>query len=226
LEGLQVKSLWKQIKGGKKKEIVERLKKRVKRNPSWPSLMDLGLAHLVGNDLHEACCVFDQLIEKEPQFSANFEYKGLCHWLMNNRKESVGAWQKGLKCQYTDAAGGMQIPLLLFFASVRHPPTFDQQKAEHLIKKILTKDWADDWPAPLGKYLLEMIDYQQLVECGKEYDYVRTKDLRVVFYHGVMALKKDDVVEFKYRMQECSKITGLDCEYEYLLACHEANAKL
>ena len=44
---------------------------------------------------------------------------GVALWWLRRTDEAIAAWRGGLDAKYTDAAGGVELPSLLLFASIR-----------------------------------------------------------------------------------------------------------
>jgi hypothetical protein len=62
----------------------------------------------------------------------------LVRWLANRYEEAISLWQAGLNCEYTDGAGGLELPLLLYHASARHPKSHPNEEAKRLLPWQLT----------------------------------------------------------------------------------------
>ena len=60
---------------------------------------------------------------------------GIASWLLDNYTESVEIWKKGLNTKYTDAAGGIVIPSLLYYAAVRLNDRNLEKEAIALLRK-------------------------------------------------------------------------------------------
>jgi tetratricopeptide (TPR) repeat protein len=88
---------------------------------------------------------------------------GVTYWWLGKRTEAVQAWKEALTAEYTDAAGGVEIPALLFFAAHR----LDSKALEKQSIALLRKRWkprvARPWPAPIAGYLLERISTDDLL---------------------------------------------------------------
>ena len=50
---------------------------------------------------------------------SDFIFCGVAHWLAREPESAIKVWKAGLSAKYTDAAGGVEIPMLLLFAAVK-----------------------------------------------------------------------------------------------------------
>ena len=62
---------------------------------------------------------------------------GTARWLLDERgADAVAVWVEGLDCPYADAAGGMELPLLLLFAGSRYPGLTDVAAARSRLTQL------------------------------------------------------------------------------------------
>jgi hypothetical protein len=165
-------------------------------------------------------------LERYPD-TGSYASAGIARWLLDETDEAVKLWVEGLDCDYRDEAGGMELPLLLFYAAVRRPKAFRKSEAKKLIKEALKSSWATNWPGPLGRLVLKEIDESQTRELAKfDHPFVESQNVNELeFYCGVLALEAGDETEFDRRMQVCYETPGAEINNEWHIAHFEVLEK-
>jgi hypothetical protein len=80
---------------------------------------------------------------------------GVTLWWLRRSDEAIATWRLGLNAGYTDAAGGVILPSLLFFASIRTDDSALRKDARVLLRKRWrTKQARSNWPGPIAALLL------------------------------------------------------------------------
>ena len=74
---------------------------------------------------------------KIAKVSSDSEYiqAGTAYWLLSNYDNAIKTWKNGLNAQYTDGAGGVEIPGLLYYAAVSLQDKSLEKEAISLLKK-------------------------------------------------------------------------------------------
>ena len=153
-------------------------------------------------------------------------WAGVPRWLLGDPADACKMWEIGLECQYRDMAGGMHSPVLLYFASLRHPDAFDPKKALSLIGKRAASPKVIHWPGPIGSLLLGEMTEQQLNHEASQMPYEPSRKGRfgmVHFYAGVLALAEGKRSTYLERMRKCIEIRESKLNPEGFLAHHELN---
>jgi len=218
------KSGWELLQAGKLRAALRLLKEEHRRDLSKGTLNNLGTCHLCLGDALAAKKSFDEALVSPTPDTGTHGLAGTARWILNQFDEAVQVWCDGLDCDYRDAAGGMRLPLLLFYASARRPQTFSKTQAKKMIQEALKSSRARNWPGALGRYVLKQIDEKQTrIEAQFDHPIVTARQLnQVEFYAGVMAYLQEDNEQFVDRMRRCA--LGRECEFncEWHLARYEA----
>src|SRR6516162_4343924 len=137
-----MKSGWDLLKAGLREKALQRLKKEYQEDPDLPTLISLGIGYLWAKDYRNAILSFETCVEQFPNMPGAHQWAGVAHWCSDQPSKAVDVWQSGLDCGYADAAGGIEIPCLLYFASVLAPGVSNMPTAVTLIKDRLKSPWA------------------------------------------------------------------------------------
>lgn len=215
---------WSLIQAGRFEEAIEKLREEHAQHGSRGFLVNLGIAFLCKNDFKTAAKHFDDLVNDRPQY-ASLEYGllGASKWLLAQPQEAITAWQEGLECEYTDGAGGIGLPLLLYFGSVRQPLLFGLEKATKLLRQRLKNPRAKMWPAPLARFLLDELSPQEvLLACAHTSDSVqRRREQMAEFYVGVRCLRGNDIKGYVDQMRRASQFSQCELNETFFLSRYE-----
>src|SRR6266702_2666172 len=121
---------WALLEDGRYEEAIAKFKNEFQRNKEPLTLGNMGLAYLLAGDPASALVVFDSLLGERFVGTGNYAMAGIPRWILGRRQEAVSVWKKGIGSQYADAAGGMELPLLLYYAAVRDPEALVLSKAK------------------------------------------------------------------------------------------------
>jgi hypothetical protein len=217
------KSGWDLLQAGDLQAALELLKQEHRRNPCTGTLVNLGIAHLCLKDPGMARTFFEQAVAEPLPDTGTHALLGVASWILEDRQEAIRIWSKGLDCDYRDEAGGMELPLLLFYAGVREPTLFSIAQAQTLISDALKSRSAKNWPGPLGQFVLGRIDEKRARKAA-EFDepVVTAAQLnQVEFYVGVMAYMRGDQERFIEYVRRCARGRESELNSEWHLAQHE-----
>ena len=128
------------------------------------------------------------------------------------------------------------MPLLLFFASVVKPETFDEASARKLLLEK-TKDLRiRNWPGPIAKLVLGQIGESEFQKHCRGTNDEETHDLQWLaeFYRSLMGLKQGTIPAFKDSMRKLTDTSQPEWQdegvllsriwnEEYFLARHAAD---
>jgi hypothetical protein len=120
----------------------------------------------------------------------------------------------------------MELPLLLYYASIRKEGLVQKEEIAELLHKQLQHPWASCWPGPLGAFVIdELTEDQVRAKAIFKHEIVtRQQTFQVEFYVGVKALAAGDSKAFKSQMKRCNSIAGCEEENEYYLARYEVRS--
>lgn len=219
------KSGWDLLLAGKYRSALKLLKAEHKSHPCTGSLNNIGIAYLCMGNAKAATKFFDEAVLAFLAGSVGNDLGGVARWMSNERAEAARIWCAGLDSDYADGAGGIELPLLLFYAAARDPKIFSMTQAKKLIRNALKHRMATNWPGPLGRFVLNRID-EDKVRREAEFDQpdVQAAQMnQVEFWAGILACLRGDRKEFRKRMRRCASTVPCNLDHEWHLARYEIN---
>jgi hypothetical protein len=134
---------------------------------------------------------------QEGKTDSDFIYLGVAFWLLGQRAKAVATWKSAVNTTYTDAAGGVEVHLLLFYAGVRSADELLRKQAERSLRKLVKRPAAGNWPGPIAHFLLGNLGEDQLNEKMSAQPLVRAKQIcQAMFYIGVVRFSEGDGAAF------------------------------
>ena len=187
---MKTKDPWHLLRKGKIESGLKQCLRAYKREPYSPSaIMELGVAYLWAQEYQEALEHFGHSIDQYPRYySCFYGMAGTAMWCLDHPDEAVRQWSDGLKARYADTNGlGMQMPLLLYMASVLEAESYSKASAEALLREKTKDRRRNEWPGPIARWLLGQIDNKELMERCPGVDEVETCNHHWLadFYLGV-----------------------------------------
>jgi hypothetical protein len=120
------------------------------------------LAHLKKYEQLAALC--KQLIKLENgESEIDFVFYGIAYWALGEKNSAIEIWKEAENTKYTDAAGGVGLIVILYFASLKSD---NKELREYCLKKLkkLTKSKSSlNWPGALAPYILGEISEETLL---------------------------------------------------------------
>jgi lipoprotein NlpI len=117
-----------------------------------------GICLLAMHRLEDALHDFQQVSELRADSEAGFTMAGVTLWWLQRPREAVSFWRNALTAKYTDAAGGVVVPALLYFAALRLADTALASEARTWLRKRWKPQLLRTWPGPVAGYLLNKVD--------------------------------------------------------------------
>ncbi|MFO0881752.1 MAG: tetratricopeptide repeat protein [Gemmataceae bacterium] len=212
-------------------------------------LFNRGIAYLLLGNFDAAQNDFRQIIDEEPTrpSAAAFCFVGIAQWHLNQPQEAITTWRAGLNARYSDAAGGVEIPVLLLYAGWRmgHPAVeaealsllqtlWGQHCRRHKRVNRGTNTSTDDfvhpglltWPGPLAPLYLGEIDssmVQKVVDQTSPPTLQERYQCAVNFHLGLVAGRQGDRDAFQRGMRRCAASRRGLLEAEFYLARWEVD---
>jgi hypothetical protein len=233
---MMVQRPWQLLQTGRDSEAICQLRNAYERKGTH--VMDLGVAYLWVRDCQAAWEHFNSLNVRRPKhISSYYGMAGAAKWCLDDPEASVREWHTGLKCAYADGAGGVQVPLLLFLASVVKPELFEREEAERLLAIRVENPLIRNWPGPLAEFVSGRIGVDALrSRCiGIDDDETFTRTWRGDFYISVLEYARGNVGQFQEVMQKIATTSPDDFDLtrrrrylaklwcpEFFIARHEA----
>ena len=151
-----------------------------------------------------------------------FIRRGVANWLAGREDEAIASWKGGSNPQYTDAAGGVTVPALLLFASIRRSDADLGRSSRSALKKLCRRRRLAIWPGPIVHFLLEDLTEEDLL-CAAAEPAITILAQRYLcqaeFYVAVRRLAHGDQNGFvRYLEQSCSHGLPSIVESEFYLA--------
>jgi hypothetical protein len=189
----------------------------------------LGIGYLVAGEFEAAWEHFKTLIAVDveagrPSTTFHYGMAGVAKWCLNDPEEAVAEWREGLSCEFTDWAGGVELPLLMYFASVARPKVFPKLRAEADV--VLTKRAGShlikNWPGAIAEFVLGRIDESALRSKCRQEDEDGTKlyNWLADFYVGVIGLVRGKQEPWRGTIRKIADVTRPDMSSpDYFLTC-------
>ncbi len=196
-------------------------------SPNPYEFRNLSVALLRAGQVTQAIEHFEQLIDvisPDMQNSVDFCELGAAHWLLGNVEKSVCLWKEALQCNYGDGAKNMTPALLLYYAGIRLSDGAVKQESASLIAQKLNTGWAKNWPAPLGRFLLNDSDEGVVTKELLKQHPLRQPDefCRLDFYRGAKNVESDcEAVAKTCFRSAVDRLEQKTSTTEFVLARHE-----
>lgn len=183
------------------------------RNPSPSEMMELGVAYLWLEDYRAASCHFITALKEQAVIGDLFyAMAGTSFWCLGEQRKAVSSWVDGLSSGYTDAAGGVTLPLLLFYASIVEKRVFAESEARRLLLARVAKPLVANWPGALAEFVLGKINLEET-----ERRYYRLSDSdelmcrwQTFFYVGIIELARGNAAGFTELMRATASTSRND----------------
>lgn len=213
-------------------EAIDAYSRELETNPSPLPLANRALARLRLGDFEGAIADYqraDEIEEPSARGDAYLKRGAAALWLMGREEEAVAAWESIVdnlaagEYRFTDAAGGVQSTLLLWFGAASRGDARLQQKATAFLKKLLKKAASRSWPGPIGSFVLHQLEYPELMQAATTQEsLVPRRACQAVFYGAIRArVEQEDRDVADLLDLAVSYGEELPMEIEYYLAAHE-----
>lgn len=193
---------------------------------SEPSLRNKAIALLNLKKYHDVLAIAGELIRiTNGRSDSDYMLAGIANWLLDNYTEAIEIWQKGLNTKYTDAAGGIEVPALLYYAAVRRNDKKLEKEAIKLLKKRCGSKISLNYPGSIAGYILGRISKDELLNSYGSFEKLKTRIFcKAHFYIAVNSLKNGDEEMFYENLKKCIENESY-LEYEYFIAIGEIDNK-
>jgi|GEM_PF-1207732 len=227
---------WNLIESGQYEQAVRAYTSRLRRDKSGPNYCNRALAYLNLGEYDKALADFRAADAMEITTHDDYlQSIGVAQWLAGRESEAASTWrdlvhghERG-KVQYTDAAGGVESPCLLWFAAVRLGQDELLKPARRLLKeKVRSKNgWIENWPGPIAKFLLGQITEAELrSEVEPQIPVLHERELcQAEFCIGVRRLQLGDHAGAKRAFRAAARLTAAKIENEFYLALRESKRR-
>jgi hypothetical protein len=213
---MERKSVWPLLRGGKaeQEQGLELSRQAFEADPNPSQVMELGVALLWLKRYAEAWEHFSTVM-KEKGLRGNlnkhdgcYGMAGVAKWCLGERREAVAEWVSGLKAKYVGPAGGVQMPLLLFYASVLSPEVYDNAAARNLMLEKTKDERIKRWPGPILQWMLAQIDDSEFLRHCQDGD---ERELRhnvwtAEFYRSLMQFDRSKISDYRESMRKLADL--------------------
>jgi len=214
-----MEDVWDLIKAGRFVEACRAADQEAAEDPSDVLPLRNKVLALLKLGQHQAAAVLcEEIIRRDRgESDSDFIFLGVAFWLQGLFDLAVGAWERGLNTKFTDAAGGVEVPLLLRAAGIRTGDAGLTKEAMRLLARFSGDPRRVNWPAPLAGFVLGSLSEAQVRELFSSQPMMRAKHIcQSAFHFGIAHLAVGDHRRFVSSMRECCSqgpITLLKQEY-------------
>ena len=195
--------------------------------------------HLVGNtnlDIHvlgnRALCLLnlnhpeDALLDFQrynvirPESEWGYIGAGISLWWLDRKLEAIEVWKNALYTKYTDAAGGVKIPAILYFGAIQVADNKLQKETIEIMKKRQKTKPASACPGPIASFLLKIITKEEFLDIASQNQKLKTRRVtQANFWVAVFYYSQNEMGKYFYYLEKAQN--GHLLESEYYLAKYE-----
>jgi tetratricopeptide (TPR) repeat protein len=223
---------WGHVESGDYQQAVLSFTSRLRRDKSTANYCNRGIAYLGLSEYDEAIADFRAADGAHPSSSDGcLQFVGMAQWRAGRESAAASTWhdlviafEQG-KIHYTDAAGGVESPSLLWFAGVR----LGQPRLLRVSRRMLRtltharNGRIENWPGPVARFLLGRIGEARLRSLVTDTPILRERELcQAEFYIGVRRLQRGDRDGARDAFRAAARMTNAKLENEYYLAVNES----
>lgn len=142
--------------------------------------------------------------ERNGESDTDFIFCGIAYWLTKNYYKAIQIWQSAEDCKYTDAAGGVELQVILYFAGVKSNDKKLIGKSSKKLARLLKGKQAANWPAPLGRFMLNELTQIELQNNISQTPVLRERQLcQADFVKAIKELEKGNEIGYRNELQNC-----------------------
>ncbi|MDR3403629.1 MAG: tetratricopeptide repeat protein [Chthoniobacter sp.] len=222
---------WELLKANRCEEAIPLFTAELAERPSTGVHNNRGTAYLLLGDFARALADFEaaERVSEQTSGSPGDGAKcGVAHWMAGEYQQAATVWERGAQAMlegrivHTDAAGGVSIANLLWFAATRLQDAARRALATKVLRKRLRTKQSQAWPGPVSRFLLGQIGEAEMRAAITSTPILRERELCTAeFFVGVAALESN-VPFYHESMQRAVEMGSVSkIEVEYYLALHE-----
>jgi len=217
-------SIWDIVKIGKYEEACLAADREFAETQSLSPLRNKVFALLCLEKYDEVIRLSNDIIIKaNGESDGDFVFLGVAHWLLGRYRDAVTVWERATDTKYTDAAGGVGIQLLLFYASVKLQDDKLKACALKQLQTLCKHPTANNWPGPLAGLVLGKLQEADVRSKMSKQPILKARQTcQAAFYIGTMQIASQDMHGYIEHMREsCGQGGACLLEQEYYLARDE-----
>ena len=182
-------TIWELLKNGAFNEACIKADEDFKENQNVLSLRNKVYALFLLKKYKEATQLIEGIIKNtKGESDSDYIFLGIAYWALNEKVEALNAWKAGKRSKYSDAAGGVELQIILFFAALKFKDNQLKSSSIKGLDKLLNSKNAINWPSPLGAFILGNITEDELLSKISNNSILRERNLCQVYF--VLALKE------------------------------------
>ncbi len=187
-------NVWELVKNGDYEQACLVADEEFKQTSSVLPLRNKVFALLRLKQFADAAALCDRIIAKQHgDTDSDFAFLGTSHWLDGRPDQAIAAWRAATNTTYTDAAGGVEIGLLLLYASLRRSDESLRQEAESQLSRLSKQPEIKNWPGSIAPFVLHKCGESDLLSTLSAQPVLRAKQLcQADFYIGLRRLAEGD----------------------------------
>ncbi len=220
------------ICAGRFEEAVAACTAAMASGPQAFELQNRGLAYLKMGRHAEAIADFRRAAALEPEAmrtDAHEKRIGAAQWLGGREGEAVATWRSVVedlvhgRYSHSDAGGGIQAGLLLWFGASRLGLGPDMDHATEWLRRRARRSRLTLWPLSLARFVLDEVTEEQVrLEAAASGSLAPRRVCQAAFYAAVAARRQGDAARAGALLAEAiasGRVIPLEIEYD--LAVHE-----
>jgi len=220
---------WDLIKTGRFAEAVELLTEELQKQAAPYLYNNRGIAYLNMRQLDHAMEDF-MAAEKAnvTRGDSNRLHIGAVQWIQGLETEAVHTWEDVVRdldsgiIVYTDAAGGVEGPALLWFAGTRLDQAELCKTATKSLRRTLLSKRAATWPGVIGQLVLGRAVPSDVEAAVSHVPILRERQLcQAEFYIGWSAFQDGRYEDCRQALSRSAQLGAALLEKELYLARHE-----
>jgi tetratricopeptide (TPR) repeat protein len=220
---------WGLIKNGRHPEAIESLTNKLCKQPSPRLYVNRGIAYMNVGQLHRAQDDFEAAERTDTTRGDSYRLRiGAVEWIRGMETEAEQTWESvvqdlnGNAITYTDAAGGVQAPCLLWFAGMRLENGRLCEIATESLKRTLKSKRTSIWPGIVGQLVLGRTVASSVRAAVSSVPILRERQLcQAEFYIAWCALQDHRRKDCWQALRRSAQLNAALLENEFYLARHE-----
>lgn len=221
---------WQLVMQGQYDAAVRAYSEILREKPSSFAFYNRGTVYLNLGELSRAKADFEAAQQcSETRGDAYLQEVGVVEWLAGRHTEAAQIWRDLAQAldrreiTYTDAAGGVENGLLLYFAAVRMGDRELLRESQSCLRKRTRTKACASWPGPLALFLLDRMDREQVFDRITSTPVLRERQqCQAELYSGVRSLARGETEEYARAMQRSAGLSQALLEKELYLARYES----
>ncbi|HEY2586664.1 MAG TPA: hypothetical protein VGI81_12945 [Tepidisphaeraceae bacterium] len=212
---------WELVKQGRFEEAIQRIDEVYAKTQNESPLRNKVLALLLLERYGEAQSLSEWLVvQTNGRLERDFINSGIASWLSGAREQAVAHWQEAQRVKrYTDAAGGLMVPMLLSYGALRLNDATLARQARVRIAMCCRDSRAVNWPGPLGRFVLGDLDERELLALVTPQPILHERYMCSACFWIAAAMSNTDQIRSLELMRKAVTFAPpAYLEYEYYLA--------